>query len=181
MDIPNTVFTSAAAPTSGAGKTTGDVLHTGAFVGVVAHTKTKQRLYSGRGAWGLRASCDHNALRFNGHAGGGVVGNSKGYSFGYGERVGLLVDAKRKTVRMFRDGVRVEGALLQLGLKGLSFDSFRLAVDLAGLRGTIVTLTTPEMGSKSGILGRCSFTIDGFWSGILGMLSQSMGSASGLD
>ena len=133
-----------AASLSGPGKATGDVLHTGTFVGLVAHTKTSQRLHS-RGAWGLRAACDHNALRFNGQAGGGVIGNSKGYSFGYGERVGLLVDARKKTVQMFRDGVRVEGALLQLELKGFSFDGFRLAVDLAGLRGTTATLTAPEL------------------------------------
>ena len=121
------------------------MLHAGTFVGLVAHTKTSQRLHSARGAWGLRASCDHNALRFNGQAGGGVAGNSKGYSFGYGERIGLLVDARKKTVQMLRDGVRVEGALLQLDLKGFAFDGFRLAVDLGGLRGTTATLAMAEL------------------------------------
>ena len=72
------------------------------------------------------------------------MGNSKGYSFGYGEGIGMLVDREKCSVQMFRDGVPLEGALLQLKLCDFSFQTFRLVVDLAGFVGTTATLSVPE-------------------------------------
>ena len=129
---------------TGPGKSKGDVLHSGTMVGLIAHTRVAApRMHCTRGVWGLRATCDHNALRINGQPGGAVVGNSNGYSFGYGERVGMLVDRDKCTVQMSRDGVPLEGALLQLNLRAFSFETFRLVVDLAGFVGTAATLSIP--------------------------------------
>eukprot|EP01043_Picozoa_sp_COSAG02_P031969 COSAG02_NODE_2114_length_9799_cov_54.257423_1_plen_759_part_00 len=130
---------------TGPGKEKGDVLHSGTLVGLIAHTRIAgSRMHSTRGVWGLRAACDHNALRLNGRPGGAVVGNSNGYSFGCGERVGMLVDRDKCTVQISRDGVPLEGALLQLKLRDFSFETFRLVVDLAGFVGTTATLSVPE-------------------------------------
>ena len=130
---------------AGPGKAKGDVLHSGTFIGLVAHTRTTSaRVHSSRGVWGLRATCDHNALRLNGQSGGAVVGNAKGYSFGYGERVGMLIDRENCTAQLFREGVQLEGAMLQLRLRDFSFETFRLVVDLCGFVGTSASISVPE-------------------------------------
>ena len=68
---------------AGPGKAKGDVLHSGTFIGLVAHTRTTSaRVHSSRGVWGLRATCDHNALRLNGQSRRSFPGTSATHAAG---------------------------------------------------------------------------------------------------
>eukprot|EP01045_Picozoa_sp_COSAG04_P026416 COSAG04_NODE_3663_length_2625_cov_2.644497_1_plen_205_part_10 len=125
-------------------KSKGDVLHVGTFVGLVDNSQAEpepslgRRLWNSRGVWGLRATNDHQALRADGESYGAVLGNGRGVSFGCGERIGMLVDNAAHTVQIYRDGARVEGAVLS-GLPS----SLRVAVDLCGRKGSTARMAFP--------------------------------------
>jgi hypothetical protein len=139
------------------GKSPGERMGRHTFVGVVAGggragapspapDQYQDHLCKSRGVWGLRGCAGRDALRAGGQAAGAVSLNDKGVSFGIGDCVGVLYDAGARTLQFYRNGVRLEGAVLE-GLPDASTPQYghggtglRLAVDLWGGRGATAAL-----------------------------------------
>jgi hypothetical protein len=97
------------------GKSKGDSMGNCYMVGVTNHTrKDISGVYNESGTWGLSDYGDSDALRVNGSAKGSVPNNSSGKAYGSGDRVGVLadMDARPRTLQFFRDGQRLDGAVV---------------------------------------------------------------------
>jgi hypothetical protein len=83
----------------------------GGFLGLTNHDDTFElNLISENGAWGFRDDKTTEAIRINGEGSGMISPNAIGRGFSGGDRLGLLVDQRKRRLQLFRNGELIEGA-----------------------------------------------------------------------
>ena len=110
-------------------------------------TPEKAAMYNQPGVWALSDSkWEKFQLRTDGQGVGNAPRNAEGASYGYSERVGVLadMDARPRTLQFFRDGQRLEGAVVS------GFPEGARLIASPFNAGTTATLAFPGLPAGAG-------------------------------